>query len=104
MALNRLGQKLTDLPPEVCRGFLHSKPEQQTGGRCDNSGLSGASNPNPRHNWYLMDRRRRVKHDLLDSRPPAHRVPRIVALPDPSAESRSFVKLEHVLSAMRVEE
>jgi hypothetical protein len=32
------------------------------------------------------------------------RMNRIIALPDPSAASRSFVKLEHVLPIVRVEE
>jgi len=45
-----------------------------------------------------------MKHHLLDSRPPTHFVPRIIALPNPSAAPRSFVKLEHVLPIVRLKE
>jgi hypothetical protein len=45
-----------------------------------------------------------VKHHLLDYRLPTHNVPRCIALPNPSAALRSFVKLEHVFSRVMVEE
>jgi len=45
-----------------------------------------------------------MKNHLLDSLPPADGVPRIIALPNPSAAPRSFIKLEQVLSIVRVEE
>ena len=67
-------------------------------------GLSGVPNPNPRHNRHRPDWQRRVKHHLFNLRQPADGVPRIIALPNPSAASRSFVKLEHVLAIVRVEE
>lgn len=45
-----------------------------------------------------------MKYHLLDFRLPTHFVPRIIAQPNPSAVSCSFVKLEHVLAIMSVEE
>jgi hypothetical protein len=79
-------------------------PERTPDSRGDVFGLSGVSNPNPRHNRHRPDRRRRVKHHLFHFRPPAHVVPRIIAVPDPTAASPSLVKLEHVLPIVRVEE
>jgi hypothetical protein len=76
----------------------------KTGGRSGASGLSGIPNPNPRHHRHRPNWRRLMKHHLLDSCPPTHPVPRIIALLDPSGALCSFVKLEHVLPDVRVEE
>jgi len=69
---------------------------QRTGGRI--------SNPDPRHKLHVPDRRGRMKHNVLYARPPAEGVPRFIALADPTAAPRTFVKLEHPLPALRVGE
>jgi hypothetical protein len=68
VVLERLGQKLTEIPPKVAQMVFAPEPQRIIGGRSGASGLvSCVPNPNPRHDRHGSDWQRRVKHHLFEA-------------------------------------
>jgi hypothetical protein len=55
VVLDRLVQKLTEIPPKVAQMVFAPEPEWKIGGRSGASGLSCIPNPNPRHDRQVSD-------------------------------------------------
>ena len=69
MSITPRGEGSAVVSRPICSPWLSCmiRPPQQPGLPQRQFGLNGVSNPNPRHNPHIVDRRRRVKHHPLDS-------------------------------------